>query len=114
MADVTSWVGVVVFICGLYCIYAAIMMKTKGEINQAILLGKDYQFKKCKDKEGYIKEMFPHLCLFAVITTLSGLADMINSFVTDIFTINIIMIIIFVVELLLFSRMSLKLKRKYY
>lgn len=114
MTDITSWVGIVVFACGLYCIYAAVMMKVKGEINQSILLGKDYQFKKCKDKEGYIKEMFPHLCLFAVVTTLSGLIDMINSYVTDIFVINIVMMVIFVVELLIFSRASLKMKRKYY
>ena len=36
MADVTSWVGIVVFACGIYCLYATIMMKTKGEINQRI------------------------------------------------------------------------------
>ena len=114
MADVTSWVGIVVFACGIYCLYATILMKTKGEINQNILLGREYQFKKCKDTEAYIREMFPHLCLFAIVTTLSGLVDMINSFITDVFYINIVMMIIFIVELIVFSRMSLKLKKKYY
>ncbi len=114
MEDITGWVGIVVFACGIYCLYAAAMMKVKGEINQNVLLGREYQLKKCKDKDAYIKEMFPHLCLFAIVTTLSGLVDMINSFVTDIFYINIIIMIIFIIELIVFSRMSLKLKKKYY
>ena len=45
-SDVTSWVGIVVLAGGIYCLYATIMMKTKGEINQNILLGREYQFKK--------------------------------------------------------------------
>ena len=114
MTDVTSWVGIVVFVCGIYCLYATIMMKTKKEINRNILLGREYQFKKCKDKDAYIKEMFPHLCLFAIVTTLSGLVDMINSFIVDVFYINIVMMIIFVIELIVFSKVSLKLKKKYY
>lgn len=114
MQDATSWVGIVVFLCGIYCLYAAVMMKVKGEINQSILLGRDYQNKRCKDKEGYIREVFPHLLLFGLITTASGTTDMLNSFVMDISTVNIIMMIAFVVELLLFSKVTLNAKKKYY
>lgn len=114
MQDATSWVGILVFACGLYCLYAAFMMKTKGVINGTILLGKDYQYKKCKNKEAYIKEVLPHLALFAVLTTAAGAADMINSFITDIFVINIVLLVAFIVEFIWFSQVALKAKKKYY
>ena len=57
--EVTSWVGLLALCGGLYCLYSCIMMKVKGEINEGLLLNKEVRYKKCKDKEAYIKEVFP-------------------------------------------------------
>lgn len=114
MADMTGWIGVIVFLCGLYCLYAAFMMKAKGEINQTILLGKEARMKKCKDKEGFIKKMFPQLLLFGIVTTACGAADMINTYVTDIFAINTAMLVAFILEFLWFARVSMNARNEFY
>lgn len=114
MTDMTGWVGIVVFLCGLYCLYAAAMMKTRGVINQTILLGKEARNKKCKDKEGFIKKMFPQLLLFGIVTTACGAADMINTYVVDIFMINTIMLGAFILEFLWFARVSMEARNKFY
>ena len=66
--DITSWVGILVFGGGIYCLYSAIMMKTKGIINENILLNKENRFKKCKNKEAFIKELFPSFITFSILT----------------------------------------------
>ena len=114
MKDLTSWVGVVVFVFGLYCFYAVYQMKAKGIINNSILLGKEYLFKNCKDKEAYIKEMFPQVLLFACATTFCGASDIVNSFITDISIVYDISLILFVLDFILFTKKSRDAKRKYY
>ena len=114
MADMTGWIGILVFFCGLYCLYAAVMMKTKGVINATILLGKDTRNKKCKDKEGFIRKMFPQLLLFGIVTTACGATDMINTYVTDIFVINTVMLVVFILEFLWFARVSMDARNKFY
>ena len=49
-----GFIGIFVLCCGIYALYSFVIMKVKGEINASILLGKDYTYKKCKDKEAYI------------------------------------------------------------
>ena len=114
MKDLTSWVGVVVFVFGLYCFFAAYQMKAKGIINNSILLGKEYLYKTCKDKDAYIKKMFPHVLLFACATTFCGAADIVNSFVTDITVVYDVSLLLFVFDFIWFTKESRDAKRKYY
>ncbi len=114
MKDATSWVAVVVFGFGLYCFWAYIQMKVKGEINNSLLLGKEYVYKTCKDKEGYIKEMSPQLLLFASVTTACGIVDLVNTFVTDIEILYYISLVLFVAEFIWFTKVSINVKKKYY
>ena len=52
-----GFIGIFVLCCGIYALYSFVIMKVKGEINASILLGKDYTYKKCKDKEAYVHTM---------------------------------------------------------
>ena len=97
MTDMTNFVGILVFAFGIYSLYAAFQMKVKGEINSSLLLSKELIYKKCKDKEAYIKEVFPVLLMFSIVTTLCGAIDMINSFVVDISVAYYISLALFVV-----------------
>ena len=54
-------IGVIVCACGVYALYWFYKMKTSGDINATILLGKDFMYKKCKNKEEYIRR-FPRRC----------------------------------------------------
>lgn len=114
MQDMTNIVGVLVLGCGLYCLYAAFQMKAKGEINSSLLLTKELAYKKCKDKEAYIKEVFPILLLFAITTTLCGAIDMINSFVVDISVAYLISVVVFVIVFIIFITKTSKARKKYY
>lgn len=66
-----GFIGIFVLCCGIYALYSFVIMKVKGEINASILLGKDYTYKKCKDKEAYIAKTAPALfCLWTGICDL--------------------------------------------
>lgn len=114
MKEATSWVAVVVFGFGLYCLWAAFQLKVKGEINNSLLLGKEYVYKTCKDKEGYIKEMFPHLLTFGIITTACGTIDLINTFVKNVAILYYISLVLFVLDFIWFTKISINMKKKYY
>ena len=114
MAELTSWVGILVFAGGLYCLYACAQMKFKGIINENILLNKESRFKKCKDKESYIKEMFPTFLMFAFTTTFCGAIDMINTFVVEVGVLYVISLVLFIIGFIVFMLKSKKCKDKYY
>ena len=61
MDSIWGFIGIIVFACGVYAIYSFIKMKSTGEINASLLLGKDYMYKTCKNKEEYIKKAGPAL-----------------------------------------------------
>lgn len=112
--DITNWVGILVFVCGIYGVYATYQLKCKGVINSYILLSKDTMYKTCKDKDAYIREIFPAMATFAVCTTLSGAIDMIQSFVTDTGVVYYIALGCFIVTFFWFTITNKKLKDKYY
>ena len=114
MGDITSWVGFMVFGGGLYCLYSCIMMKLKGYINESLLLNKEARFKKCKNKEAYIKELFPSFLVFSIFTTICGGVDLINTFVTDIGTLYVITLVLFIAAFVWFMVTSKKCRDRYY
>lgn len=114
MEDMTSWVGILVFGCGLYCLYAAYQLKVKGIVNVNILLNKSMACKKCKDIEGYTKEMFPVLLVFALLTTACGAIDIINSFVMEIPILYFVSLGLFLASFILFAMTAKKTREKYY
>ena len=114
MKYMTSWVGIAVLFCGCYCLYAAYQMKWKGVINTNLLLPKNMAFKKCKDTQGYIKEMFPTLLIFAIATTLCGAIDIVNSFLVSIEIAYYISLVLFLLSLVLFMVKAKKTREKYY
>ena len=81
MNSVWGFIGIIVFACGVYAIYSYIKMKKDGEINASILLGKDFMYKKCKDKEAYIKKVGPALLGFGFVAIVYGILDVIHCYV---------------------------------
>lgn len=69
-----------IILCGLYLLYAAFMMKKNQEIIANVLLGKNTDVKKIKDKEGFIQYMYPKLTVLGLITTVAGIINVISSF----------------------------------
>ena len=76
-----GFIGIFVLCCGIYALYSFVIMKVKGEINASILLGKDYTYKKCKDKEAYIAKTAPALFVFGLVSVIYGVIDVIHCYV---------------------------------
>ena len=93
-----GFIGIFVLCCGIYALYSFVIMKVKGEINASILLGKDYTYKKCKDKEAYIAKTAPALFVFGLVSVIYGVID----------------VIIFLIVLIWFGVYTRNLRNRYY
>ena len=80
MGSMYSLMDILVFGCGLYIIYAYYMLKVKGEINGSLLLPKDTNVKKCKDKKAYISEIAPKLLAYGISVTVCGGLGLLESY----------------------------------
>ena len=78
--SIWGFIGIVVFACGIYALYSYVKMKKDGEINASILLGKEYMYKKCKNKEEYIHKVGPALLVFALVSLIYGALDIIHCY----------------------------------
>ena len=81
MDSVWGFIGVIVFACGIYAIYSFIKMRSTGEINASLLLGKDYIYKKCKNKDAYIQKAGPALLVFGIVALCTAIDRLIHCYV---------------------------------
>lgn len=114
MDSVWGFVGIIVFACGIYALYSYIQMKNKGEINASLLLGKDYIYKTCKNKEEYIRKAGPALLVFGLVATIYGAVDVIHCYVYPMAVLDVAGMIIFFIVLVWFAVYTAKLKNKYF
>ena len=114
MNSIWGFIGIIVFACGIYAIYSYIKMKKDGEINASILLGKDYTYKTCKDKDGYIKKVGPALLVFGLTALIYGILDMIHCYVYSMAVVDTVGMIIFFVVLVWFAVYTARLRNKYF
>ena len=75
--------GIIGIGAGLYSLYAWFQLKFKGIINTSILVPKDTNIKKCKDKEAYRAAAGPKLLVLAVVLILYGAEDLYNTYVQE-------------------------------
>ena len=114
MNSVWGFIGVIVFACGIYAVYSYIKMKTGGEINASILLGKDFVYKKCKDKDAYIKKAGPALLIFGFTALAYGVLDIIRCYVYPMQAVDTAAMIVFFIVLVWFAVYTARLRNKYY
>ena len=100
--------------CGIYGFYAWIKMKKTGEINETLLLGRNYSEYDCKDKAGYLTKALPAVLVFAITATLYGLIDMIHYYVTPMQTADTIAMVVFLVVIIWFMLYTSKLRKIYF
>ena len=114
MDSIWGFIGVIVLACGVYAIYAYIKMKTTGEINASLLLGKDYIYKKCKDKDAFTKKAGPALLGFGIVALVYGVIDVIHCYVYSMEIVDTVGMVVFFVVLVGFGVYTTKLKREYF
>ena len=114
MDSIWGFIGVIVFSCGVYALYAFIKMKMTGEINATLLLGKDYIYKKCKNKDAFIKKAGPALLVFGIVALVYGAIDVIHCYVYSMEIVDTVGMIVFFIVLVAFAVYTTKLKREYF
>ena len=114
MDSIWGFIGVIVFACGVYALYAFIKMKMTGEINTTLLLGKDYIYKKCKNKDAFIKKAGPALLVFGIVALVYGAIDVIHCYVYSMEIVDTVGMIVFFIVLVAFAVYTTKLKREYF
>ena len=61
---------------GVYLIYTAVMMKRTGEIKAGVIVSKEMDVDKMKDKKGFINYMFGKVLLAGVLIVLSAAVNL--------------------------------------
>lgn len=70
--------------CGGYVIYQYIMMITTKTLRQNMLVSKDINIKKCKDVQGYIKDVSLPQIVFGLVSFGCGAIGLVQDFVTPV------------------------------
>lgn len=102
-----------IVICGLYMIYTAVIMKTKGKITAGIVVSKDIDVKKIRDREGFIGYMFGKVLLLGVLTSAIGGLGILTTYLEAPSYITLIGLGCFMVILIVFAVASNKAKKLY-
>ena len=114
MNSIWGFIGIIVFACGIYAVYSYIKMKKDGEINASILLGKEYMYKTCKDKEEYVKKAGPALLVFGLVSIVYGILDLIHCYVHPMTVVDTVGMIVFFAALVWFAVYTARLRNKYF
>lgn len=112
MGEMFGFMDLLVAFCGVYLIYAAVQMKRTGEISST-LVGKGYDPKKARDPKGYIDYMYPKTIVMGVAVILSGGLNYVNDRYLDIPNFNLIICGVFLLMIIIFSKIMVDAQKKY-
>ena len=118
MNDILGIMTVMILGCGLYCLWAWYQMKTIGEINVTLLLGKQYEPYQCKNKKEFVAKSLPAVLILGVFFTLYGvlsLAHMMWFRENPIFFwADKVMMVLSLLSLIRFAYVTSKLRKEYF
>jgi uncharacterized membrane protein len=93
-------------------------MKVKGEVSETLLLGKDLDINKCKDKESYIKKTSPAVLILGIIITICGVITCLRHYILQgnelIIFLDPIVNFIAVITIIIFGIYTTKQKKIYF
>lgn len=65
---------------GIYLIYTAVMMKKTGEIKTGVIVSREADIHKMRDKEGFINYMFGKVLLIGALTVLAAIGNVLRTY----------------------------------
>lgn len=98
---------------GLYLIYAAAIMKWKGEIKKGVLIAKDVEPERIRDKEGFINYMFPKSLFVGALTAAMGILSMTGAYAEGPAWVSAAVIAGYLAALILFGALTMKAREKF-
>lgn len=111
--DNTSIFDLLIAGCGLYLIYTAVVMKTKGKIVKGVIVSKDVDVEKIRDKEGFIRYMFGRVLLAGILAAAVGAMNLVNAYAQGPAWISMAVVAGYFVVLMVFALSSVKARKKF-
>ena len=112
MGDVNIF-DLLITLSGVYLIYTAVIMKKSGKITGGVIVSKDVEVDKIKDKDGFIKYMYGKVLLLGILTCIVGAVGIVNNKLHGPVIISFIGVICYLVMLVLFAAATVKAKKRY-
>lgn len=103
----------IIFACGVYMLYSAYLMKTKGELKVGWLVSKNINLERSKDVPGYIRYMYPRVLIFASCTLVYSIIGLYSTYFSPLGTVQTITFAGFFAIVIWFAYISTKASKKY-
>ncbi len=104
---------ILIIASGFYMIYTAFVMKNSGKITSGVLISKDVDVDKMRDKDGFIKYMFNKVLVMGILTCFIGLGGILLTKINAPSYVILIGIGCFIIVLILFTLASYKAKKMF-
>ncbi|MFA9375711.1 MAG: hypothetical protein ACERKZ_03040 [Lachnotalea sp.] len=108
-----GWIDGIILACGVYMLYSAYLMKTKGELKVGWLVSKNIDLERSKDVSGYIKYMYMKVIAFAICTIVYGGIGVYSTYFTSLGMIQGIAFGLFFVMVIWFAFISARATKTY-
>ncbi|KAB1439518.1 hypothetical protein [Candidatus Galacturonibacter soehngenii] len=103
----------IIFACGVYMLYSAYLMKTKGELKVGWLVSKNVNLERSKDVPGYISYMYPRVLFFAISTLIYSFVGFYNAYITSLGIVQTVTFFGFFAVVVWFAIISTRASKKY-
>lgn len=103
----------IIFACGIYMLYSAYLMKTKGELKVGWLVSKNIDLKKSKDVSGYINYMYPRVIIFSICTLIYSFVGFYGTYVASLGLISTVTFFGFFVVVVWFAIVSTRASKRF-
>lgn len=114
MNGMDSIFGIIGVVLGIYAFNSWYQLKLTKDLTKSVLLPKEVNVKKCKDKEAYIKETLPKLLILGITALLYGAIELVNSMVKSIPTLITISLIGSGIVIVYIGIVTAKMNKKYF
>ncbi len=98
---------------GLYLLYAAVALKVKKQITKGVMVSKDVDVERIRDKEGFIQYMFPKVLLMGLFTVGFGMTNLLGARMHWPSWVSIVAIVAYLLTLIGFSALTMKAGNKF-
>lgn len=98
---------------GLYLIYVAVIMKTRGEITKGVIVSRDVNTDSMRDKDGFIRYMYGKSLFMGILTAAAGALNMANFYVQGPAWISMAAVAGYIMALVVFAVFTLKARKKF-
>lgn len=103
----------ILFLCaGLYLLIVNFRMKSTNEISSQ-LVGKKTDLSKARDKEGYIKAMFPKNLIFSIILIVASVLGIVSNYFAFSVWIQAVIFVAYIGGIIYYSTVSVNCQKKY-